>query len=138
MQCLEVSGAVRPIYGSLDVKWLRSSSSCLHRIPCLPVTSILPSMFTSMACQKAVLTQGATTPVGVPNCTAVTQTLLIKHICILRKFKCKCYLKRNRFTETRRPDELHEIYNVQYVALPPTSLRTHRRNWWNSALNFID
>jgi hypothetical protein len=40
LQRLEVSVAVRPIEGSLDVKLLRSSSSFLRLLPHLPVTSI--------------------------------------------------------------------------------------------------
>ena len=47
MQRLEISGAVRTIYGSLGVKRL-SSSSFLRLLPRLPVTSIPPFVFPSI------------------------------------------------------------------------------------------
>ena len=42
MQRLEVSGAVRPIYGSLGVKRLRSSRSCLRLLHSILFPSIFP------------------------------------------------------------------------------------------------
>ena len=48
MQRLEVSGAVRLIYGSLGVKRLRSSNCYLRLLPRLPVTFIPIFIFTSI------------------------------------------------------------------------------------------